>query len=287
MTQERPAPSWIVLNRIAEGVQTQPPPMSGAIYQFAPAIEDEALTLAKHLRARGHDRLMVVANRESWAYRATEALKDRWAGEIVLADFDRPREITTTIGTAMGVAASHQRHNDLQQLLSQEIEFLPRSREDLDAVVAFTSTLESKALVPALQFHFADKLPVFATTQSARAKNLSYVAGFLVTELPLLADPDPVAAGMTAAFNLHEQPLVELFALGLDAYRLATWVHWIQTHKEQLDERFRLRLNMASGELALGREGVVERELTLAEVGSSGTLLVNQEPAQIGPRHTK
>jgi outer membrane PBP1 activator LpoA protein len=92
---------------------------------------------------------------------------------------------------------------------------------------------------------------------------------------------------MTAAFNLHEQPLVELFALGLDAYRLATWVHWIQTHKEQLDERFRLRLNMASGELALGREGVVERELTLAEVGSSGTLLVNQEPAQIGPRHTK
>jgi hypothetical protein len=64
-------------------------------------------------------------------------------------------------------------------------------------------------------------------------------------------------------------------------------VHWIQTHKEQLDERFRLRLNMASGELALGREGVVERELTLAQVGSSGTLLVNQEPAQIGPRHTK
>ena len=287
VTQERPAPSWIVLNRMAEGVQTQPPPMSRAIYQFAPAIEDEALTLAKHLRARGHDRLMVVANRESWAYRATKALKDRWAGEIVLADFDRPREITTTIGTAMGVAASQQRHNELQQLLSQKIEFLPRSREDLDAVVAFTSTLESKALVPALQFHFADKLPVFATTQSARAKNLSDVAGFLVTELPLLADPDPVAAGMTAAFNLHEQPLVELFALGLDAYRLATWVHWIQTHKEQLDERFRLRLNMASGELALGREGVVERELTLAEVGSSGTLLVNQEPAQIGPRHTK
>ena len=287
VTQERPAPSWIVLNRMAEGVQTQPPPMSRAIYQFAPAIEDEALTLAKHLRARGHDRLMVVANRESWAYRATKALKDRWAGEIVLADFDRPREITTTIGTAMGVAASQQRHNELQQLLSQEIEFLPRSREDLDAVVAFTSTLESKALVPALQFHFADKLPIFATTQSARAKNLSDVAGFLVTELPLLADPDPVAAGMTAAFNLHEQPLVELFALGLDAYRLATWVHWIQTHKEQLDERFRLRLNMASGELALGREGVVERELTLAEVGSSGTLLVNQEPAQIGPRHTK
>lgn len=274
---ERLAPSWIVLNRIEEGGQTQPSPMSGVVYQFAPAIEDEALTLAKHLRARGHDRLMVVTNRESWAYRATQALKSQWQGAMVFADFERPREITGTIGTAMDVAASQQRHNELQRLLSEEIEFLPRGREDLDAVVAFTSALEAKALVPALQFHFADELPVFATSQSARSGKLSDIAGFHVTELPLLADPDPVAAGMAATFNLREQPLLELFALGLDAYRLATWAHWIQTNKEHFDERFRLRLNMASGELALGREGLVARELTMAEISRRGTLVLSQD----------
>ena len=277
MTQERPSPSWIVLNRIEESGQTQPSPVSGVVYQFAPAIEDEALTLAKHLRARGHDRLMVVSNRESWAYRAIQALKSQWQGVMVFADFDRPREITGTIGTAMGVAASQQRHSELQRLLSEEIEFLPRGREDLDAVVAFTSALEAKALVPALQFHFADELPVFATSQSARSGRLSDIAGFHVTELPLLTDPDPVAAGMTAALDLREQPLLELFALGLDAYRLATWVHWIQTHKEHFDEQFRLRLNMASGELTLGREGLVARELTMAEISSRGTLMLNQD----------
>ena len=277
MTQERPSPSWIVLNRIEESGQTQPSPVSGVVYQFAPAIEDEALTLAKHLRARGHDRLMVVVNRESWAYRAIQALKSQWQGVMVFADFDRPREITGTIGTAMGVAASQQRHSELQRLLSEEIEFLPRGREDLDAVVAFTSALEAKALVPALQFHFADELPVFATSQSARSGRLSDIAGFHVTELPLLTDPDPVAAGMTAAFDLREQPLLELFALGLDAYRLATWVHWIQTHKEHFDEQFRLRLNMASGELTLGREGLVARELTMAEISSRGTLMLSQD----------
>ena len=277
MTQERPSPSWIVLNRIEESGQTQPSPVSGVVYQFAPAIEDEALTLAKHLRARGHDRLMVVVNRESWAYRAIQALKSQWQGVMVFADFDRPREITGTIGTAMGVAASQQRHSELQRLLSEEIEFLPRGREDLDAVVAFTSALEAKALVPALQFHFADELPVFATSQSARSGRLSDIAGFHVTELPLLTDPDPVAAGMTAAFDLREQPLLELFALGLDAYRLATWVHWVQTHKEHFDEQFRLRLNMASGELTLGREGLVARELTMAEISSRGTLMLSQD----------
>ena len=82
---------------------------------------------------------------------------------------------------------------------------------------------------------------------------------------------------MTAAFDLREQPLLELFALGLDAYRLATWVHWIQTHKEHFDEQFRLRLNMASGELTLGREGLVARELPMAEISSRGTLTISQD----------
>ena len=275
-SQEQASPAWIVLNRIDESGPAQSTSTMGPVYQFAPTIEDEAQTIAKHLRAREYERLMVVTNRESWAYRATQALTSSWRGAIVLADFERPREITGTVGAAMGVGDSQGRHGDLQRVLNKEIEFLPRGREDLDAVVAFTSALESKALVPALQFHFADKLPVFATSQSARSENLSDIAGFHVTELPLLANPDPVAATMSAVFDLREQPLVELYALGLDAYRLAAWVHWIQTHANHWDEGFRLRLNLASGQLVLGRNGQIERELALAEISSRGTLSLSQ-----------
>lgn len=274
--QRLSAPAWIVLNRIDESRPAQSTSIMGPVYQFAPAIEDEAQTIAKHLRAREYERLMVVTNRESWAYRAIQALTNSWRGAIVLADFERPREITDTVGAAMGVADSQGRHDDLQRVLNKEIEFLPRGREDLDAVVVFASALESKALVPALQFHFADELPVFATSQSARSENLSDIAGFHVTELPLLASPDPVAATMSAVFDLREQPLVELYALGLDAYRLATWVHWIQTHANHWDEGFRLRLNLASGKLVLGRNGQIERELTLAEISGRGTLSLSQ-----------
>ena len=176
----------------------------------------------------------------------------------------------------MGVADSKSRHGDLQRVLNEEIEFLPRGREDLDAVVAFTSVLESQALVPALQFHFADELPVFATSQSARSERLSDIAGFYVTELPLLANPDPVAAAMSAVFALGEQPLVDLYALGLDAYRLAAWIHWIQTHANHWDEGFRLRLNLSSGQLVVGRHGQIERELVLAEISQHGALSLSQ-----------
>ena len=237
-SREQAAPAWIVLNRIDESGPAQSTLTVGPVYQFAPAIEDEAQTIAKHLRARKYERLMVVTNRESWAYRATQSFTNSWHGAIVLADFERPREITGAVGAAMGVADSQGRHGDLQRVLEKEIEFLLRGREDLDAVVVFTSALESKALVPALQFHFADKLPVFATSQSARSDNLSDIAGFHVTELPLLANLDAVAATMSTVFDLREQPLVELYALGLDAYRLAAWVHWIQTHANHWDKVF-------------------------------------------------
>ena len=275
-TLEKAAPAWIVLNRIDESGPSQSMSTLSPVYQFAPAIEDEAHTIAKHLRAQKYKRLMVVRNRESWAYRATQELKNSWQGKVILADFERPREITGTVGNAMGVADSQTRHSALQRVLNEEIEFLPRSREDLDAIVAFTNALESKALVPALQFHFADNLPVFATSQSARSESLSDIAGFNVTELPLLANPDPAAAAMRAVFDLGEQPLVDLYAVGLDAYRLATWVHWIQTHANHLDEGFRLRLKMASGQLVLGRNGQIERELSLAEISSRGTLSLSQ-----------
>ena len=81
---------------------------------------------------------------------------------------------------------------------------------------------------------------------------------------------------MSAVFDLGEQPLVDLYALGLDAYRLAAWVHWIQTHANHWDEGFRLRLNLASGQLVLGRNGQIERELALAEISSRGTLSLSQ-----------
>ena len=99
----------------------------GPVYQFAPAIEDEAHTIAKHLRARKYERLMVVTNRESWAYRATQELTNSWHGAIVLADFERPREITGAVGAAMGVADSQGRHGDLQRVLEKKLSSYPEA----------------------------------------------------------------------------------------------------------------------------------------------------------------
>jgi outer membrane PBP1 activator LpoA protein len=58
-------PSVVLLNRVRSVETSAATPLN--VYQFAAAIEDEALTLAENLKSLGHTRLMVVSNGEPWA----------------------------------------------------------------------------------------------------------------------------------------------------------------------------------------------------------------------------
>ena len=215
---------------------------------------------------------MVVSNDEPWAKRAKQALFVNWQGPIVEANFQQTKDLTRAIGDAMVRSDSQQRREQMAKLLGEELEFVPRARKDLEAVVAFIDGLQSKALVPALKFHFADELPVFATSQTARSQDLQDLANFRIAELPMLANPDPIARSMTITFDLKENPLIEFFALGLDAYRLATWTHWLNQNNEALDDQQSLTLAMASGTLTLGRQGSIKRQLDIAIIDRRGTL---------------
>jgi outer membrane PBP1 activator LpoA protein len=236
------------------------------VYQFAAAIEDEAITLADHLKAQGHLRLMVVTNGETWSQRAKKALKDTWNGPLAEASFQQTKEVTNVVGVAMGVDASQKRREQLAALIEEDLGFLPRGRKDLDAVVAFTNSLESKALVPALKFHFAENLPVYGTSQTARGNDLKELDAFQVTELPMLAQPTKLTEQMSTTLQLGNNSLIELYALGLDAYRLATWSHWLKQNSAVLAGNQEIQLNFASGNLTLGLGGVVQRKLQITTI---------------------
>ena len=275
---ESDATTFVLLNRIENPVQAANLSAQKLVHQFATAIEDEVFTLSKILKVQGHNRLMVVTNTEPWAERANNALIQNWRGAVVTAEFGRPRDITGAVGTAMGVAESQARRENLESFLGEELEFLPRERKDVDAVVAFTNGLEAEALVPALKFHFADELPVFATSQTTRSQNLPALSGFNVTELPMIAKPNRIEQTMRTTFDLDGTPLIEFYALGLDAYRLATWTHWLKINGQSLGEAYRLRLASASGDLIVGSGGNVQRELAMAQIDKRGRLEVIADP---------
>jgi outer membrane PBP1 activator LpoA protein len=217
----------LVLNYL--DAQTIP---AAELEQVGLAIEDEATTITHRLEQDGMARVLLFHNYEDWSVRARRVLVEEAnsTGRIHLTvqPFTDVRTVTEAVGNAMHVAGSRERRDELAGLLGEQLEFVPRAREDVDAVVALITNSEANALVPALRFHFAEHLPVYAssqTTRTARSGQLAELDGFHVSELPWFLGSDPVYSAMAAPFNLDRNPYASLVALGSDAYRLAERIH--------------------------------------------------------------
>ena len=226
--------------------------------QVGLAIEDEATTIAERLQAEGLHRLLAVRGGEDWADRGVQALVEAWADTVEVHPFTDVKTLTESIGGAMQIAASTQRKEALEALLNTRLEFLPRRRSDIDAVVAFVDHIEASALAPALKFHFAGDLPVFASSLSVRnATGLGELNGFQVAEIPLNLYPNPLWDTVKTVFDKRDGNIAALHALGMDAYRIAALADWVARGEPVYG---------ATGELRLGDGGQVRRTLHWASV---------------------
>ena len=222
------------------------------------AIEDEAALIAERLQADGRERVMVIRNDRNWAIRGTSQLTSSWPHHLEQHAFGNIRTMTESVGEALQVAASQARHDQLAQALGTSLEFLPRARQDIDGIVAFVDHLQARALAPALKFHFAEELPVYASSQSVRgARRLGDLEGFQVAELPFRLHPGPLHQAFSEVFDPQDANLTALFALGIDAYRLLD--HWSLLSADD-------PLRGATGTLRLGDDGCIRRTLGWAVV---------------------
>ncbi len=237
------------------------------LFRFGIAIEDEADALALKTLEDGHQRILVVTGTNRWSRRAADRYLAQWPYPTSEAAFTDIKNLTQAIGGAMQTEASEGRKNQVARILGEPLEFIPRARRDLDAVVAFTSHVESRALRPALQFHFAESLPVYATSQSARGTRTNELADFGISEMPIFVNPGEYTQ-LRNAFELDTNSNPELYALGFDAYRLANWVPLIRTGSQST-------IAGASGYLWLDQDGSFRRELMFAKVSPEGTLVAN------------
>ena len=222
------------------------------------AIEDEAALIAERLQADGRERVLVIRNGRSWAIRGASQLARSWPHHLEQHAFGNIKTMTESVGEALQVAASQARHDQLAEALGAPLEFLPRARQDIDGIVAFVDHLQALALAPALKFHLAEELPVYASSQSVRgAGRLGDLEGYQVAELPFLLHPGPLHRAFSESLDPQDANLTALFALGIDAYRL--FDHWSLLSASD-------PLRGATGTLRLGDDGCVRRTLGWAVV---------------------
>lgn len=190
-------------------------------YSIGLSIKDEVDGLINQLKKEKRHNLLIVKNNSAWASRASGRLQSRWPISTAIASFEKSSEMTSAIGFAAGSKVSLERETKLSKLLTQPIEFMPRSRKDIDAVVVFITPMESRSLEPILKFHYLDSVPVYSSSQSELNKLRFTTLSVSYNNFPFMSQGKQKNLISKKEFNLTTRFSQELFAFGLDAYNLA------------------------------------------------------------------
>ncbi len=246
----------IVLNHLDPGTAT-----ADTVIQFSLAIEDQASAIAAALSEADIERIVLFDSPARWSGRARARLEDELDGveAVGFGTFHRLAEITDIVGKALHIGESQTRSREIETLLGKTLEFAPRRRDDVDAVVALIDGDEFLSLMPALDFHFARDLPVFAPSTATLGNiDLSRLEGLRICSMPWTLDAGTLGKSVNAAFPASRGSYASLFALGVDGFRLANQLDRLTVQRQVIPG--------STGVLSLGEDGRIRRSLVWAQV---------------------
>lgn len=219
------APPLLALNRPVDGT-------AETLWSYALEPEVEGQQLAEQNWRAGHRRLLMLHDEAPWAQRlalAAGAHFEALGGSVARRQPFSPNEdLGATVAAALLVDEGEARSQALRRVLRVPLETEPRRRQDVDSVLLIAEPLQGQTLKSALAYYFAGDLPVWASSQglapdlSATAlKDLEKVT-FSLTPWQL-GEGNPESQRLRTAFPEADGPLGLLYALGVDAWRLAQW----------------------------------------------------------------
>ncbi len=207
------------------------------LYQFGLAPEDEARQAAQRMFNDGHQYAVSLIPDNAWGERVFNAFASAYGdlgGEVLetgryppkTADFKKPIEST------LNLDGSKQRHNALQRLLGEKLNYEPRRRQDVEAVFMLGFPRQARQLRPQLRFHHAGDLPVYSTSHVYAATSDPGLDrdmdGLMFCDIPWVLDKAGRWAEkremLARVWPVRSKRFQRLFALGYDAWQVTPWL---------------------------------------------------------------
>lgn len=231
------------------------------LFQFGLAVEDEARQCAQRAYLEGHRRALVLAPQSAWGNRGTKAFTEEWqrlGGEIVGEQrFTGKGDYSRVIKNSLQLDLSESRYRNLQRILGTNLEFEPRRRQDVDMIFMLANNNQARQVKPTLAFHYASKIPVYATSHiyggSKASKANRDLNGIRFTALPWLMQE---SEGLRQDVDNYAKPspaYQQLYALGADSFSL-------YPRLSQLAQVQQLQLQGRTGRLQMLHNGQLARQ---------------------------
>ena len=237
------------------------------LFQFGLSLDGEAVQAAERAWLEGHRNALIIASDSNWSMRTAQAFANQWqalGGQVVnYSQFTGGDEYSKVVKLALNIDKSQQRANALKRLFGSSFEFETRRRADIDMIFLVARTQQARQIKPALNFYYADKIPVYSTSQIFLSMqqdfNSNDLNGIRFTTLPWVFDDD-MAVKKSLQDNLTiDNNYASLYAMGTDAFLLFPRLR-------QLQQIADTTLYGATGALQLAQNNRITRKQQWAEI---------------------
>ena len=208
---------------------------AGVVNSLSLSNTHEATTIAARALAQGQREAIVIVPDNAWGKRIEAAFSmafEQGGGQIMAstrfatAESDHSAMLTQLLE----IDASKQRKSDLQSWLGITLTFEPSRRHDFGFIFLAASPAEGRELKPLLRFHDAGDVPVYAMGRifsgridRASDQDLNGIV-FPATRWQLQAERSDNITPASVRGGVYGN----LYALGLDAWRLLPWLPLMQ-----------------------------------------------------------
>ena len=254
------------------------------LYQFGLAGEDEVRQVANRLEAEGHRNALVFAPSGSWGNRMISAFEqaheDQGGRMVRAARFDRGENLNQVVADGFAINESRRRANALMRLTGTSMQYEPRRRQDVDAIVMLASPAQARQFKPLFAFYYGGRLPVYGTSllyaSTPDPSRDSDLDGTRFTDLPWVLEPNETLRPLLRQlFPALAERYDRLFALGVDSYQLASRLPLL----EEVSDAW---ISGHTGRLTMDEQGALEREQLWARFESGVPVIMT--PPEDAPR---
>ena len=237
------------------------------LFQFGLAAEDEAREVSRRARADGLHRAAAMVPKGEWGDRVLKAFRQDWeanGGTVVgIERVDQPVALAQQIADLFQLRQSEGRAKSLQSTVGGQVAAQPSRRQDIEFIFLAATPQQAQQIKPTLNFQYAGDVPVYATSHvfSATGDQNQYndMNGVRFCETPWLLDAnDPLRKQVTAQWPQANGALGRLYAMGVDAYRLAPRLGQLKALPDS-------RIEGLAGSLSMDPAQRVERQLPWAQ----------------------
>ncbi|KZY84866.1 hypothetical protein A3743_03750 [Oleiphilus sp. HI0072] len=239
---------------------------SDKLYQLGLAPETEARQLATRLHDKSLKRVGIILPENNLGFRIYDSFVESFSSlDGVVIDsvfYKNQKSLASSVARLLGTEDSQNRKRKIRKITNTALEFLPRRRQDIDALVMIAKPEIARQIKPLFAYHYAADLPVFASSQIHNISDNNDnrdLDGIEFIEMPwMLSSTIDIKSQINHAIPESTEQYSRFYALGADSYNIAPRL-------QLLHEVRGSQMQGHTGMLSMDEQGIINRQLEWAK----------------------